>query len=81
MTHNMTVQDYMSEVMKENSSKFVNKTILLSPKCDSYHWSSYVIFNVNKNMQNINGYCFEPNKHFTASGQFRSLLNIAKAKQ
>ena len=47
MTSNMTVQDYMSDEMKESSSKFVNKAILLFPKFYSYHWSLYVIFNLN----------------------------------
>ena len=43
----MTVQQYISQVMSVASSKFVDKTIVLFPKCDSNHWSLYVLFNVN----------------------------------
>ena len=46
MPPNMTVQQYMSQVINEYSSKFVDKAVLLFPKYDFNHWSLYVIFNV-----------------------------------
>ena len=47
MTPNMTCQDHMSQVMNKTSSKFVGKSFLLFPKCESKHWSLYETFNVN----------------------------------
>ena len=43
----MTCREDMSQVMNELSSKFEGKAFLLFPKCESYHWSLYALFNVN----------------------------------
>ena len=42
----MTCREDMSQVMNDLSSKFEGKAFLLFPKCESYHWSLYSIFNV-----------------------------------
>ena len=36
----------MIEVINEDFSNYFGKAVLLFPKCDSNHWTLYVIFNV-----------------------------------